>query len=249
MQIARSLTRCFGVGLCLFIWMDPATGSSPVEAAEQQTQPETRRWQATDYARYEAHSFFALPQVQAILDPRQIDYPLLHAAVFYATNLAREAEGLPPFQHSSALERAAAAHSQAMTQHDFFSHTSVIVGKESMKARLSAEGIPDSYLAENIAQFSGLDYIAGKAVYSPVTNGGYFSYDYKGTPLKNRSYASAGQAVVTQWMNSPGHRSNILNPNLKYLGAGLSAFEKKSFFNMLYFNATQNFSGKAAKTD
>ncbi|MBF2052485.1 MAG: hypothetical protein IGS03_03360 [Candidatus Sericytochromatia bacterium] len=98
-------------------------------------------------------------------------------------------------------------------------------------------------MAENTAQFSGLDYTSGKPVYSPQVNGGYFSYTHKGPPLPYRTYASAAQHVVEQWMNSPGHQRNILNPNLKYLGAGLSAFEKKSFYNMLYFNATQNFSG------
>ncbi|MBF2052484.1 MAG: hypothetical protein IGS03_03355 [Candidatus Sericytochromatia bacterium] len=100
-----------------------------------QSQNTARRWQANDYTRYDAAAFFALPQVQALIDPAQIDYPLLHAAVFYASNEARAGEGLPPFQHSAALEQAAAAHSQAMTQHNFFSHTSVIPGLESMKAR------------------------------------------------------------------------------------------------------------------
>lgn len=206
-------------------------------------QQAVHRWQSSNYTRYDADTFFALPQVQALIDPRQIDYPLLQAAVFYATNAARTGEGLAPFLHSQSLEDAAAAHSQAMTQHGFFSHTSVIPGLESMKARLIAVGIPDGYMAENIAQFSGLNYEPGKAVYTPDVNGGFFSYEYQGTPLKPRSYAGAARHVLQQWMDSPGHRRNILNPQLKYLGAGLSAFEKKSFYNMLYFNATQNFSG------
>lgn len=211
----------------------------PADAHEQAV----HRWQSSDYTRYDASTFFALPQVQALIDPRQMDYPLLQAAVFYATNESRAGEGLAPFLHSQALEDAAAAHSQAMTQHNFFSHTSVIPGLESMTSRLSAVGIPPSAMAENIAQFSGLNYEPGKLVYTPDVNGGFFSYEYKGTPLKPRSYAGAARHVLQQWMDSPGHRRNILNPNLKYLGAGLSAFEKKSFYNMLYFNATQNFSG------
>ena len=28
-------------------------------------------------------------------------------------------------------------------------------------------------------------------------------------------------AVVAAWMNSPGHRANILNPNLRKLGVGI----------------------------
>ena len=202
-----------------------------------------QEWQATDYARYDASSFFALPVVNQPLDPRAIDYPLLHAAVFYATNLERKKHGVALFKHGPALEVAAQGHSQAMSQHHFFSHTSVIPGMERMGQRLKKAGVPSGYLAENIAQFSGLNYTAGKSVYTPATNGGYFSYTPKGTPLRPRTYAEVGKTVVQQWMDSPGHRRNILNPNLKYLGAGLSAFEKKSFYNMLYFNATQNFSG------
>lgn len=202
-----------------------------------------QEWQATDYARYDASGFFALPVVNQPLDPRAIDYPLLHAAVFYATNLERKKHGVALFKHGPALEVAAQGHSQAMSKHNFFSHTSVIPGMERMGQRLKKAGVPSGYLAENIAQFSGLNYTAGKSVYTPATNGGYFSYTPKGTPLKPRTYAEVGKTVVQQWMDSPGHRRNILNPNLKYLGAGLSAFEKKSFYNMLYFNATQNFSG------
>jgi uncharacterized protein YkwD len=41
---------------------------------------------------------------------------------------------------------------------------------------------------------------------------------------------TSAQQVVSDWMNSPGHRRNILDPNLKDLGVG-------------YFNGywTQNF--------
>lgn len=201
-------------------------------------------WQWSDYTAYNAERFFALPQVQQPLKPQAIDYKLLHAAVFYATNRARQQHDRQPFKHSPALEMAATGHSQAMTQHNFFSHTSVVPGMESMSQRLNKAGIPAGYTAENIAQFSGLNYTAGKAVYTPATNGGYFSYTPKGTPLRPRTYAEVGETVVQQWMDSPGHRQNILNPALNYLGVGLSAFEKKSFYNMLYFNATQNFSSR-----
>lgn len=221
--------------------------STPVKRSAQTIA--SQGWQFTDYATYNIEAFFALPPVQQPLNPKAIDHKLLHAAVFYATNRAREQHNRSPFQHSPALEQAAAGHSQAMTQYDFFSHTSVVPGMESMSTRLSKAGVPAGYTAENIAQFSGLNYTAGKAVYTPATNGGYFSYTPKGTPLRPRTYAEVGETVVQQWMDSPGHRQNILNPALKYLGVGLSAFEKKSFYNMLYFNATQNFSSRPGTQD
>ncbi len=46
------------------------------------------------------------------------------------------------------------------------------------------------------------------------------------------SYSSAGeniaagqyspQNVMDSWMNSPGHRKNILNPDFEYIGVGLA---------------------------
>lgn len=49
-------------------------------------------------------------------------------------------------------------------------------------------------------------------------------------PAYGISYRAAGEniaagqstpsAVVNAWMNSPGHRANILNPNFKFLGVG-----------------------------
>lgn len=37
------------------------------------------------------------------------------------------------------------------------------------------------------------------------------------------------QEVVTGWMNSPGHRANILNPNFNYIGVGLAKDNRGSY--------------------
>lgn len=44
-----------------------------------------------------------------------------------------------------------------------------------------------------------------------------------------------GEDLVDQWMNSPGHRANILNPNNKYLGVGVAEGDRNTIY------ATQNF--------
>ena len=33
---------------------------------------------------------------------------------------------------------------------------------------------------------------------------------------------SSPQNVMDSWMNSPGHRKNILNPDFEYIGVGLA---------------------------
>lgn len=35
---------------------------------------------------------------------------------------------------------------------------------------------------------------------------------------------SSPEEVVTAWMNSPGHRANIMNPNLKKIGVGFDSY-------------------------
>ena len=233
--------------LSLVLLLGGATVTPALAASGTSEKVARTTWTAASYAEHDASSFFALPEVKAHMKPGKLDLPLLNAAVFYATNEARLRHKLKPFKHSAALERAAQGHSAAMTRHNFFSHTSVVKGQEKMSQRMAREGVSGGYRAENIAQFSGLEYTAGKSVYTPPTNGGYFSYRPKGKPILPRTYAGAGRTVVTQWMNSPGHRRNILNPRLRYLGAGMSPFPKKSFYNMLYFNATQNFASADAR--
>lgn len=65
---------------------------------------------------------------------------------------------------------------------------------------------------------------------------GYFSHDSPqesfsermdrfgigGFLAENIATGSGAHQVVEAWMNSSGHRSNILNPNLSYTGVGMS---------------------------
>ncbi len=111
------LSTCLGsLWLPVFAQTPDTTHSVKGGASEMASQG----WQWRDYTTYNAERFFALPQVQQPLNPKAIDYKLLHAAVFYATNRARQQHDRQPFKHSPALEVAATGHSQAMTQHDFF---------------------------------------------------------------------------------------------------------------------------------
>ena len=102
-------------------------------------------------------------------------------------------------------------------------------------------GINSGYRGENIAYTFGIEYKAGKGVYSPDQNGGYFSYKYKGKPIENHTYLGFAKAILTQWMNSPGHRANILNSDFTYLGTGASHYKNAGFYDMDNFKCTQNF--------
>ena len=115
-----------------------------------------------------------------------------------------------------------------------------------MKDRLRRVGINNAYMAENIAYISLLDRDPARPLYTPEQNGGYFSYTYKGEPLRNHTYLSLAKAVVEQWMHSPGHRENILNGHYVYLGCGVAHYRDARFHNMDHFKLTQDFSSKDA---
>ena len=208
---------------------------------------ESLKWDYSKYIHYNNISFFESRYARQKIRFDQIDYPLLHAAIFYETNRQRILNGLPPFIHSPSLEKAAREHSIDMVAYGFFSHASAVEGKETMSKRFAKVGIKNANAGENIAAFSAIKYQPGKSVFAPPQNGGYFSYTYQGEPIGNHTYMSAAKALLNQWMNSPGHRKNILNTKFKYLGVGAAYFEEESFHNMPYFKATQNFAGVCGK--
>ena len=78
----------------------------------------------------------------------------------------------------------------------------------------TAKGVAGGYRAENIA---------------------------RNTTATGSTYLSSAEALVKQWMNSPGHRANILNPRLTRLGCGAHACRCPKF----HLLATQNFASAA----
>lgn len=202
----------------------------------------TSSWSDADYSKHTFETFASYGPALGRIDMKNIDYPLLHAAIFYETNRQRAANGLPAFGHSPALEKSAAGHSADMVGRNFFSHESPVRGKETLARRLALVGIKNAFSAENIALCFGIEYEAGKGVFSPDQNGGYFSYEYRGTPIENHTYIGLAKAALKGWMESPGHRKNILNGSYTYLGAGAAHYRNRSFHNMDNFKLTQNFS-------
>lgn len=198
-------------------------------------------WSAELYTELSVDQFLELSSVNEEIDFAAIDYPLLQAAVFYLTNVERSSRGLVPLAYSPELEASAHAHSIAMRDRGFFSHTSPLPGMRNVQDRTRAAGFPSPSVGENIALSFGIAYEAGRSVYSPPQNGGYFSYSYRGEPIPPHTYRSAATAVVAQWMGSPGHRANILRAEYRHLGVGAAHFTDRSFYEMDKFYFTQNF--------
>ena len=139
-------------------------------------------------------------------------------------NEARAQAGAPPLQLERSLNQAAEDHSLWMLETDIFSHTGV--NGSSATQRMDAAGFTRSgswRTAENIAVQSerGPDGIMDDVA-----------------------------QLHTNLMNSPGHRANILNPDLDYIGIGIELgdfdFDSGTFESVI---VTQNFGSTGAPVD
>jgi uncharacterized protein YkwD len=107
-------------------------------------------------------------------------------------NNARTANGLPKLCVHRLLTRAARSHSQEMIDKDYFAHESF--NGETDKQRVERFGYT----------FSGFSFWKfGENI--------YWGSGTSGTP----------RSAFTWWMNSPGHRANILDPDFREVGIGV----------------------------
>ncbi|MCW7491768.1 CAP domain-containing protein [Leptospira sp. 2 VSF19] len=207
--------------------------------------PDSDKWKVEQYDAFTEETFPSYAPANANIDFSKVDYPLLNAAIFYVTSKERKSLGLRPFKYSEKCEQAAFGHAQDMVTYDFFSHTSTVNGKETLRDRLDLVGISDTYSAENIISSFGIQYQGGRAVFTPMQNGGpFFSYTKAGTPIPNHTYLSLAKSVVETWFNSPSHRKNILNPEFTYMGAGTFFYKDKKFYDIDKVKAVQVFTAK-----
>ena len=175
------------------------------------------RWNNEDYAIHNYKSFQKLDIIHQEINRDNVDFNLLNAAIFYATNIQRSNYKRNAFIHSKSLEKAAQNHSEDMVKFNFYSHTSKIKGKKTMSNRLNNVGIVNAYMAENIFDFF----------------------------LINPTYWTMAIGLVDGWMKSKGHKANILNKDLIYLGCGSKYYLNKQWPDYFYVKSTQNFSSKS----
>lgn len=107
-------------------------------------------------------------------------------------NIERRQRKLAELRPDIALRSAARQHSLEMLDMSYFAHESPIPKFRQPGDRVYYTGLTDFVVGENIAVNS----VRGDA-------------------------RTIAKAFVDQWMNSPGHRENILRPNFTHLGVGV----------------------------
>lgn len=143
--------------------------------------------------------------------PIRHNYTFLDAVenqVLSLCNAERAKAGAPALTMESKLRDIARYKAMEMLQYNYFSHNSAVSGKSPFDLANSF-GYTYSAFGENIQMSQG----------------------------KNSADVTASY-LVTNWMNSPGHRANILNPAFKRMGIGVvfssdnsAAYESQMFSN------------------
>lgn len=129
----------------------------------------------------------------------------LENAILQKTNFERESVGLNPLKFDAGLADVARYHSANMAKHDFFDHTD----HEDMKVGDRAKAIYPQLLFNSIGENL-----------ASVTNA--------------KDVETIISEAVTGWMNSPGHRENILNSRFSHLGIGIVRDGKKVLITQVF---------------
>jgi uncharacterized protein YkwD len=131
--------------------------------------------------------------------------------IIVLVNGQRQQYGVPALGEDALLASLAKEHSISMVVNDFFSHTRY-TGERSFDYGM----LPGEIRGENIAMIPTRQYIPGPYL----------------------SLQEACQWAVSLWMNSPGHRANILEPRYTRTGVGVAFSEERD-----YLYITQMFEG------
>ena len=125
-------------------------------------------------------------------------------AIFNKVNEERVKAGVAPLSYNTTMEKYARIKSQDMGDNNYFSHTDL--NGNYITAKMKADGVSYNSWGENIAYLGG--------------------YGTDPTVLANQ--------FMTNWMNSSGHRKNILSTDFTSIGVGVYQIGDKVY-------ATQEF--------
>lgn len=137
------------------------------------------------------------------------------------TNQQRRNAGLRPYRLDCAelLQNVAIGHSASMARHNIFGHVDRY-GRKPLDRVLAADPTFTGLVAENVA---------------------LIGFEYRGSFLARRRNALAGVKVeklahdfVGNWMKSPGHKKNILRPDVTQIGVGVAIDDSTIYVTQLF---------------
>lgn len=193
----------------------------------------------SSYYQLSTEDFFKLPEVNAPVDTRNPDLQLLQAAVFFASNEARKDYRKNLFTHDQSLQEAARLQADYVKNLGRLDHRNRQRGKRKISERIEHFGGDFAAVAENLVRIHLLELGENNLYYH---NDRGEPVDKHGQPLRKLSYAEAARKAVKNWLQSTGHRANLLG-KYDHLGVGSSQIAlSKDGIPQVYL--AQNFGNK-----
>lgn len=124
--------------------------------------------------------------------------------IWKLSNEIRVKHKKPLLGEGPVLAKAAEGHSQEMLELGYFSHTSPTPGREKVRLRVELAGADPVRVAENLYQCSG---------YPPE---------------------SIPEMAIIAWLNSPGHRENLLKYQHSVCGIGVAAKDGEVYVTQVF---------------
>ncbi len=184
----------------------------------------------------------AMPaKATSTLVPSQgIDQSLLDAAIRAEVNYHRCRAGLRPVSDAgTGLAKQAKRHSVWMAKTGKLSHKSNVSGSATLKQRIKKSGVRYRTGSENIGMVHR--YQIDNRRFRIIDAGTCAFATNDGQKLPAHSYASLARHAVTLWMNSPGHRKNILDKKVTSMASAVAFDPSAQYCGQFWL--TQNFIG------
>ncbi len=175
-------------------------------------------------------------EVNERIDFTAYDHRLMVAAIFHETNRIRREQQLKVFGHLPKLDAAAEIQAGLGALLPGMSHRLPLPSLAGVADRVGAVGLKPRIVAENLALTMTMESEVRAADIQARGAGSERRYFDPGTnrELRQLTYARFAAVVVQQWMDSPGHRANLLNPELAYLGCSARWRKDFSGVDLLY---------------
>ncbi len=161
----------------------------------------------------------ALQAQEKSINSKSFNPRLLSEAIFQETNRVRQELGFStlkfdPILDTAAMYQAFRMHKELKMRHEWRNDRKY--GK--LKSRILSFDGDFRSMGENIARNYILNVEAGEYYY--LNNRG-MAVDGRDQLIENKTYQELAKEVVNDWLNSPGHRANLLG-DFDYLGVGVS---------------------------
>lgn len=163
---------------------------------------------------------------QAEMQRPDIVIPRLEKKIHDLINAERKKKGLAALGWQESLNRIARRYSQDMSKRNFFAHNDP--EGNSFLDRYKEEGFACRLRIGNTTYLGGENIAQDNLYKSVLYRNGVAYYDWN-------TEDEIAASIVNGWMNSKGHRENILTPYFKRHGIGLSISDDGKVY------VTQNF--------